>query len=159
MHLFLLLLLLILTLLVSRNNGLSRNNFRHQNICSSSSSGRIVKHLPRIVHTKLAFGNGDISTAFNVATFLPQPFWLLMILLPNADITKKVIGSWLSVVTFSLVHLFIVVVSANQVDGTAPIKEFAGVFDPAGNPQLALLGMMQYPNFVSGMSTENSSPS
>lgn len=31
-----------------------------------------------------------IHTAFSVATFLPQPFWLLMILLPNAKITKKI---------------------------------------------------------------------
>lgn len=33
-----------------------------------------------------------IHTAFSVATFLPQPFWLLMILLPNSDITKRIMG-------------------------------------------------------------------
>jgi hypothetical protein len=33
-----------------------------------------------------------IHTAFTVATFLPQPFWLLIILLPNTGITKKVMG-------------------------------------------------------------------
>ena len=34
-----------------------------------------------------------IHTAFALATFGPQPFWLLMILLPRNDITKKVMGS------------------------------------------------------------------
>lgn len=33
-----------------------------------------------------------IHTAFSVATFLPQPFWLLMILFPKAEITKKIMG-------------------------------------------------------------------
>lgn len=33
-----------------------------------------------------------IHTAFTVATFLPQPFWLLMIALPNNPITKKIMG-------------------------------------------------------------------
>jgi Domain of unknown function (DUF4281) len=33
-----------------------------------------------------------VHTAFAVATFLPQPFWLLLILLPNAKITKQVMG-------------------------------------------------------------------
>jgi hypothetical protein len=34
-----------------------------------------------------------IHTAFAFATFGPQPFWLLMILLPRNDVTKKVMGS------------------------------------------------------------------
>lgn len=34
-----------------------------------------------------------IHSAFAFATFGPQPFWLLMILLPKNDITKKVMGS------------------------------------------------------------------
>jgi hypothetical protein len=33
-----------------------------------------------------------IHSAFTVATFLPQPFWLLIILLPNTAITKKIMG-------------------------------------------------------------------
>jgi len=49
----------------------------------------------------------------------------------------------------SLVHFFIVAASIAQPDGTAPMAEFADVFDPAGDPQKAMVGMMQYPNFVS----------
>ena len=36
-------------------------------------------------------------------------------------------GSWAPIVFF-LVHLFIVIVSASQTDGTAPITEFNDVF-------------------------------
>ena len=42
---------------------------------------------------------------------------------------------WWSIIACSLVHLFIVVVSATQEDGTAPLADFAGVFDPNGDPQ------------------------
>lgn len=34
-----------------------------------------------------------IHTAFSFATFGPQPFWLLLILLPKSDITKKLMGT------------------------------------------------------------------
>ena len=46
------------------------------------------------------------------------------------------------------VHFFIVSASIAQPDGTAPMVEFADAFDPAGDPQKAMVGMMQYPNFV-----------
>lgn len=68
--------------------------------------------------------NSDISTLFSIATFGPQPLWLLMILAPSRAITKTVMGSWLPIVAFSLVHCAIVIVAATQTDGTAPIVEF-----------------------------------
>ena len=34
----------------------------------------------------------SIHDAFSVATFLPQPFWLLLVFLPNSGITKKIMG-------------------------------------------------------------------
>ena len=37
-----------------------------------------------------AWDNADIATAFNIGNFGPQPFWVLMILLPNNIVTKKV---------------------------------------------------------------------
>ena len=33
-----------------------------------------------------------IHSAFSVATFLPQPFWLLIILFPKQKITKQIMG-------------------------------------------------------------------
>jgi hypothetical protein len=96
-----------------------------------------------------AFPLDAIPDAFNIATFGPQLPWLLMIALPNAGITKKVMGGWATILLFSLVHFFIVAASISSPDGTAPIAEFAGVFDPSGNPLAAMMGMMKYPNFVS----------
>lgn len=93
--------------------------------------------------------NENIKVAFNVATFGPQILWLLMILIPNAKITKSIMGGYRPIVTFSLVHLFIVVAAASQDQGTAPLVEFNDVFNPAGDPQAAMIGMMKYPNFVS----------
>ncbi|KAL7531845.1 hypothetical protein ACHAXR_007659 [Thalassiosira sp. AJA248-18] len=91
----------------------------------------------------------NIKVAFSVATFFPQLPWLFLILLPNAGITKKLLGGYEIVTICCLVHFFIVTASIVQPDGTAPMAEFSDVFDPAGDPQKAMLGMMQYPNFVS----------
>jgi hypothetical protein len=93
--------------------------------------------------------NEAISSAFNVATFAPQIPWLLMILLPNNLVTKKIMGGWTPILLYSLVHLFIVLKSISEPDGTAPLTEFAGVFDPSGYPLQSMMGMMKYPNFVS----------
>jgi hypothetical protein len=93
--------------------------------------------------------NENISKAFNVATFGPQILWAFMILIPNTKFTKTIMGSYAPIIAFSLVHLFIVVASALQDNGTAPLVEFNDVFDPSGDPQAAMINMMRYPNFVS----------
>lgn len=103
----------------------------------------------RVRETSLKAFLPSIPDAFNLATFLPQPFWLLMIALPNTELTKKVMKPWWPLITFSLIHFFIVCSSISEPDGTAPMAEFAGVFDPSGAPLTAMVGMMKYPNFVS----------
>ena len=101
--------------------------------------------------------NADITTLFNVATFGPQPLWILMIAAgcgvgrPFADAVMK---PWWPLIAFSLVHVAIVVISATQADGVAPIAEFNEVFDATGfpfspAPQQAMYHMMDYVNFVS----------
>jgi len=94
--------------------------------------------------------NENIKQAFSIATFGPQYLWILMVLFPNTQVTKKVMGGYGGIIAFSLVHLFIVIASASQENGTAPMAEFNGVFDPSpdANPQAAMIGMMKYPNFV-----------
>ena len=47
-----------------------------------------------------------IHTAFTVATFLPQPFWLLMILLPNNKVTKSIMGGLEIPLLCCLIHFF-----------------------------------------------------
>ncbi len=99
--------------------------------------------------SRSTFLGNFIPQAFSVATFLPQPFWILMIVAPNSSITKRIMGDYKVVTLFCLVHLFIVLSSLFEPDGTAPLVEFANVFDPSGNPQRAMVHMMTYPNFVS----------
>lgn len=90
-----------------------------------------------------------IHSAFAFATFGPQPFWVLMILLPKNDITKKVMGSLDVVIFFALLHFFIVSASIVQPDSTAPLLEFNDVFDPSKDSQAAFMNMVtNYPNFV-----------
>lgn len=72
----------------------------------------------------------SIKTAFSVATFLPQPFWLFLIFLPNTGVTKKLFGGMELITVFCLVHLFIVYASILEPGGTAPMAEFNDVFDP-----------------------------
>ena len=97
----------------------------------------------------LNFNSDPIASLFSVATFFPQPFWALMILAPNRDVTKKVNGSWIPVLFCALVHFVIVSLSISQDNGTAPMALFADVFDPSGNPLQAMMGMMDFRNFVS----------
>jgi hypothetical protein len=91
-----------------------------------------------------------IHTAFAFATFGPQPFWVLLILLPKAEITKKIMGNMDVVIFFALVHFFIVSASIVQPGATAPLLEFNDVFDPSKDSQAAFMNMVtNYPNFVS----------
>lgn len=90
-----------------------------------------------------------IHSAFAFATFGPQPFWLLMIVLPNKEFTKKIMGKMDVVIFFALVHFFIVSASIVQPGATAPLLEFNDVFDPAKDSQAAFMNMVtNYPNFV-----------
>ena len=94
----------------------------------------------------------DIANAFKVATLGPQLLWLFIILLPNANITKRIMGGYGPIFAFSLVHFFIVVASLFQDGSTAPMAEFSNVFDsalPAKENLAAMSRMFTFPNFVS----------
>jgi len=129
--------------------------FLRPSLCKTAASSTSLLALLEATQSLLAVNAGElevtnvIKQAFSVATFLPQPFWLLLILLPNAKITKQIMGDYKVVALFCLVHLCIVLSSISEPNGTAPMVEFADVFDPEGNPQGAMVHMMTYPNFVS----------
>jgi hypothetical protein len=137
-----------------RNDVLARN--RRRNFRSSTSVVLSVTSLvpwEDLLSQQLlisANSGGDmIQQAFSIATFLPQPFWVFMIVLPNSSITKQIMGDYKVVTLFCLLHLSIVLLSVLEPNGTAPLVEFADVFNPDGNPQGAMVHMMTYPNFVS----------
>ena len=110
----------------------------------------VVESSTSLLSTLSILSNDNIKQAFSAATFGPQYLWILMVLFPNTRVTKKIMGGYGGIIAFSLVHLFIVIASASQENGTAPLVEFNGVFDPSpdADPQAAMIGMMKYPNFV-----------
>lgn len=89
-----------------------------------------------------------ISTGVSVATFAPQPFWLLMIVAPTAPLTRKVMGSPWPILGLSLVHFGVVVLAASQPGGTQPITIFADVFDPSQSQLDGMRRLFEVPNFV-----------
>lgn len=116
---------------------------------SPSTTAIAATHELSLLVSSDVLSSQNIKAAFSVATFLPQPFWALLVLIPNSKITKKIMGGMEVVTLLCLVHFFIVSASIGQPDGTAPMAEFNDVFDPSGDPQKAMIGMMRYPNFVS----------
>jgi hypothetical protein len=59
---------------------------------SSSYSSTLSKFQLHAVLDIVGVSSEPIHTAFAYATFGPQPFWLLLIFLPNAKITKQIMG-------------------------------------------------------------------
>lgn len=139
----------------TRNEGQQQIRDRRRNASSNLGLSAVVPSLVEdatqfiLAANEGANVNELIRQAFSVATFFPQPFWILLILLPNATVTKLILGDFKVVTLFCLVHLFIVLASISEPNGTAPMIEFANVFDPAGNQQEAMVHMMTYKNFVS----------
>ena len=63
--------------------------------------------------------------AFEFVTLVPQPFWLLMVLLPNWKGTRLLFEPIQPIAVLSLLHLLIVVLSTQGTPetGTAPLDE------------------------------------
>jgi Domain of unknown function (DUF4281) len=72
-----------------------------------------------------------LSALFDTANLFVLPFWLLMILLPNWQITRRVMASWLPFVALAGLYLYLF---ANSLDPDSA-EAFA-------NPQLADLARL-----------------
>jgi Domain of unknown function (DUF4281) len=118
-------------------------------IMAASSLSSVIAAPSFLLCAAVTVSPEPIHTAFTVATFAPQPFWLLMILLPNSTLTKRIMGGMQVPLLLCAVHLLIVLASLSADGGTAPLAEFNDVFDLSGDPQKAFIGMTSnYPNFV-----------
>lgn len=128
-------------------NKIERSNVsRHKH--STSALNALID--PMLISDVAVASPEPIQVAFRAATFFPQPFWILLILLPNSGLTKKVMGGLEIVTMCCLIHFFIVAASIAIPEGaTAPIDGFNALFDVSGNPQEAYMGMVNYPNFAS----------
>lgn len=90
-----------------------------------------------------------IHTIFSIATSLPQPFFLWLIVFPKSQFTKRFLGNIQVPVVMALLYLAVVVSSvvlansASPGGATASLNEFMGVFSPSGDPQAALVHLAQ----------------
>ena len=92
-----------------------------------------------------------IGFAFEFVTLVPQPFWLLMVLLPNWKGTRLLFEPIQPIAVLSLLHLLIVVLSTQGTPetGTAPLELFNGLFDANEDGIATYLELGNYKNFVS----------
>eukprot|EP00929_Paragymnodinium_shiwhaense_P121005 TRINITY_DN9311_c0_g1_i1.p1 TRINITY_DN9311_c0_g1~~TRINITY_DN9311_c0_g1_i1.p1 ORF type:complete len:280 (-),score=70.57 TRINITY_DN9311_c0_g1_i1:403-1242(-) len=99
-----------------------------------------------------------VSIAFNAVTFLPQYLWLLMVLAPDWEVTRNVMRPLWPVLLVSLIHLFIVAVTAaTNPNTTQELGDLMMVFNPAVylnffndfSPQTFMVKLMGSPGFVS----------
>jgi hypothetical protein len=67
-----------------------------------------------------------IAQLFNIATLFVLPFWVLMILLPNWGVTRKVMESYLPFVALALLYIYLFIRSITPESAAA-----------LSNPQLA----------------------
>ena len=89
-----------------------------------------------------------IDLGVRVDTFAPQFLWLLIIALPRAAITERVMGPIGPLLGLSFVHLAVVLLAATSPGGTEPIAIFADVFDPAQSQLDGMVRLFQVRDFV-----------
>lgn len=90
-----------------------------------------------------------IDQGVAIATFAPQPLWLLMIAFPRSHVTRAVMEPLAPILLLGLIHFAIVVLAAsNQDAGTAPVEIFFDVFDPAQSQLDGMERLFAFRNFV-----------
>mmetsp|Transcript_10870 Transcript_10870/g.17956 ORF Transcript_10870/g.17956 Transcript_10870/m.17956 type:complete len:283 (-) Transcript_10870:195-1043(-) len=117
----------------------------HTNLANSKFSGMRSQ---RYRDAKMFAVPEAIDLGVKVATFAPQYLWLLMILAPNWDFTRKVMLPFEPIAVIALVHFAIVVLATSVDQGTAPIMIFADVFDPSQSQLDGMERLFAYRNFV-----------
>ena len=101
----------------------------------------------------------SIVASFNLATFTPQAFWLLMILAPESVVTRVVMGSWVPVLIATGIHVFVDGVGFTQPGALEEAAKLGAVFDPSippwswadgsvTGPLVGFQSMLENPNFV-----------
>jgi len=91
-----------------------------------------------------------VATAFAIVSFVPQPFWLLLVFLPNWKGTRALFEPIAPLALLALAHLAIVAVSVqgSPETGTAPLELFNKLFDTREDGLSAYLELGQYRNFA-----------
>ena len=109
---------------------------------------RAVASRPPAAAVSMLAPSDIIEYGVSFDTFAPQFLWLLIVALPRAKITEKVMGPIGPLVGLSLVHLAIVLTAATKPGGTEPIAIFADVFDPAQSQLDGMTRLFMVRDFV-----------
>ena len=87
----------------------------------------------------------ELNSIFNLANLFVLPFWLLIIFLPNWEITRKVMKSYLIFVPLILLYtyLFIISLYTDSIETLAnpQLAELATVFS---NPEVTFAGWTHF---------------
>lgn len=74
----------------------------------------------------------DLNLLFNIANFFVLPFWGLMIVLPNWNITQKIMKSYLIFIPLIGLYVYLFIISLNpetaQILSNPQLPELAKVF-------------------------------
>ena len=91
-----------------------------------------------------------IATAFEFVTLVPQPLWLLLILLPKWTGTRAIFQPIQPLAVLALFHLVVVVFSTRGIVGvdTAPLPLFNNLFDINQDGLATYLELGTYRNFA-----------
>lgn len=91
-----------------------------------------------------------IAAAFEFVTLVPQPLWLLLVLLPQWKGTKAIFQPIEPLAVLALFHLLIVGFSTQGEVGvdTAPLDLFNNLFDAREDGLATYLQLGSYPNFA-----------
>ena len=91
-----------------------------------------------------------VATAFAFVSFVPQPLWLLPILLPNWKVTRAIFEPITPLALLALAHLAIVLIAAQgqPETGTAPLELFNKLFDAREDGLSTYLQLGTYRNFA-----------
>ena len=90
-----------------------------------------------------------IAAAFEAVTLFPQPFWLLLVLLPNWRGTRVLFEPIGPIAVLAILHLLIVVLSPQApAADTAPLDLFNKLFDAREDGLATYLELGSYRNFA-----------
>ena len=89
--------------------------------------------------------NMDLNTLFNLSNLFVLPFWTIMIFLPNWDITRKVMKSYLIFIPliFLYIYLFIISLTPESIEtlSNPQLFDLAEVFS---NPEVTFAGWVHF---------------
>ncbi|HBB33387.1 MAG TPA: DUF4281 domain-containing protein, partial [Cyanobacteria bacterium UBA9273] len=86
-----------------------------------------------------------ISQLFNIANIFVLPFWVLMILLPNWGVTRRVMESYLPFVALALLYLYLFVNSITPESAAALSNpQLADIAQFFGNENIAATGWIHF---------------